>query len=144
MQLSLLLTLPLLLQGATASPLEHAQKRHAPAQPSCGVKGYDRGQFVVNKRKCSLSECAASCKKSSKCQSYGYGQKVCRLYTVPVKNNVRSKSTSPYVFYDKACESPATKTTTTAKKPTTKPTKSCTTTVSKPDFHHNGMLWKSL
>ncbi|KJX93666.1 hypothetical protein TI39_contig4275g00004 [Zymoseptoria brevis] len=64
-------TLPLCLSGALASPFNPIEKRLAPAGTSCGVVGYDRGHFILNKRQCSLPECAALCVKNTQCRSYG-------------------------------------------------------------------------
>ncbi|SMY20635.1 unnamed protein product [Zymoseptoria tritici ST99CH_1A5] len=104
--ISLIATLPLFLSGAYASPFGPIEKRLAPAGTSCGVVGYDRGHFILNKRQCSLSECATLCAKNSQCRSYGYGENTCRLYSSLVKDNVDCQKRSPYIFYDKACKAP--------------------------------------
>ncbi|SMQ46951.1 unnamed protein product [Zymoseptoria tritici ST99CH_3D7] len=126
--ITLIATLPLFLSGAYASPFDPIEKRLPPAGTSCGVVGYDRGHFILNKRQCSLSECATLCVKNSQCRSYGYGEKTCRLYSSLVKDNVDCKKRSPYIFYDKACKAPIGPKITTTSKATTTTTKSCTTT----------------
>ncbi|CAK1362438.1 unnamed protein product [Cercospora beticola] len=100
------------------------------APSTCGLRGTDgRTRKFLSQSRCSFSQCVANCRKSSKCQAYGYGENQCRLYSATCSSFVRRDSRSPYAFYDRTCRNPSPPTTTT--KTTARTTSKTTTTTSR-------------
>ncbi|GIZ36876.1 hypothetical protein CKM354_000034200 [Cercospora kikuchii] len=127
-----------LLPLASALPAFDSESSHGALEqrnykPTCGVSGYNkagRPHYHSVSYKCDRYECHNICQKSSKCQSYSFGNGACRLYTSKVVKNCATSSKAPYKYYDKSCACPPKpnkpKTTTTKKTSTT--TKKTSTT----------------
>ncbi|KAF2841152.1 hypothetical protein M501DRAFT_1000316 [Patellaria atrata CBS 101060] len=79
------------------------------AEPSCNVLGYDNGlipaYYYLNST--DSAECKAAC-TAQECVSFASGADECFLYNMTVTDTVVAMDTSPYAFYDAACEVPAT------------------------------------
>jgi hypothetical protein len=126
MQLQSLILSLLLVDVALATQLRsYGHHRRPSPRPVCGLVGYDYGHRYISSRQCSLAQCASVCKKTTKCQSYGYNQKKnsCRLYSSPVRRHVSTKRSFGRKFWDRGCPRPVvmtTRRTTTARKTTTR------------------------
>ncbi|KAF2670696.1 hypothetical protein BT63DRAFT_422999 [Microthyrium microscopicum] len=74
---------------------------------SCGVNGYDKGvSAYYSSTKSSIATyagCSGQCQNDASCKSFAVGSSTCLLYSTSVASNVNKITSSPYVFYDKAC-----------------------------------------
>lgn len=72
----------------------------------------------------SLTEqkCIDKCVSLSNCKSYAYGNNECFIYDTIVQGNIKPRETSPYRFFDRACISAASASTTSVTKSSTSAT----------------------
>lgn len=82
----------------------------------CGVKGYadtDNNYFwSASKKLASYAACSARCKGDTRCESFGYDDRVCMLFDEALAGNFETDRKSDLTFYDASCNGAATSTAT--------------------------------
>lgn len=74
------------------------------AKDYCGVAGYPKTSDLFSTLKATdADDCSEICYETSECQSFGFGDTKCLLYSECVFGHFISNKESPYTYYKKDC-----------------------------------------